>query len=152
MDRRAAEGGRHASQLTEGRHRYRGSPGFPAETLLYRAVVEQSPNPKRVFLVERYLPGVTEVDLSMAVRATTRVASLLSDGSVDVRHLVCTLIPVEEVVLCLFQAPSADAVAEVNQRADMPFERIVSALAVDIPVLGRPGFATPEGVRLGERR
>ena len=81
-----------------------------------------------MFLVERYLPGVTESDLSTIVSAAVLAATSMSADGHDVRYLASTLIPVDEVVLCLFEAESAHTVAEVNRLADVPFGRIVPAI------------------------
>jgi hypothetical protein len=38
-----------------------------------------------------------------------------------------TFIPAEEKCFCLFEASSAESVQEANERAGLPFERIVEA-------------------------
>ena len=42
-----------------------------------------------------------------------------------VSYLSSTLVPEDELVLCLFEAGSAQAVAEANARAAMAVDRIV---------------------------
>ena len=82
------------------------------------------------FLVERYLPGLTSEQLSAAAgaaKATT--ASMTSEGT-PVRYLRSTFIPGEDKCYCLFEGPSADVVKLANQRAQLPFERIVDAMHV----------------------
>jgi Nickel responsive protein SCO4226-like len=77
------------------------------------------------FLVERYLPGLSEEalrgDLARLAPATSGTA---------VRYICSTIVVEDESCLCHFEAPSAAAVAEVNQRANMPLDRIVPALPV----------------------
>ncbi len=93
----------------------------------------QKAKPGPVFLVERYMPGVTESDLSTIVSAAVLAARSMSADDHDVRYLASTLIPLDEVVLCLFEAESAHDVAEVNRLADVPFDRIVPAIRLMIP-------------------
>ena len=68
--------------------------------------------------------------------ATRQAAQSMSVEGHCVRHLSCTLILVDEVVLCL-HAQSVQDVAEVNQLADMPFDRIVPAVGPVISPAGR---------------
>jgi hypothetical protein len=42
--------------------------------------------------------------------------------------LSSTFLAEEETCLCRFEAPDRDAVAELNRRADFPFDRIVEAV------------------------
>ena len=79
------------------------------------------------FLVERYLPGLTPEQLgaaASAAKATT--ASMTSEGT-PVRYLRSTFIPGEDKCYCLFEGPSADVVKTANDRAQLPYERIVDA-------------------------
>jgi hypothetical protein len=48
----------------------------------------------------------------------------------DVRDLSCILIPSEEVVFSMYEGPSAAAVRQLNERADIPVSRIVEAIAM----------------------
>lgn len=85
-----------------------------------------------MFLVERYLPGMsTESMRAGAARAQSAAAGTA------VRYLGSTVIPEEEACFCTFEAPSAEAVAEVNERAAFPFARIVAGVAVEAQEQGR---------------
>jgi Protein of unknown function (DUF4242) len=77
------------------------------------------------FLVERYLPGMSEEALR---RALERLAS--ATRGTGVRYIGSTIVVEDESCFCHFDASSADAVAEVNERAGMPLDRIVPALRV----------------------
>jgi hypothetical protein len=82
------------------------------------------------FLVERYWPGVSEADLGAAVlRAHRSAATMLRQGK-RVRYMQATLVPDQETVLCLIEAESAELVAELNERARIPYDRIAEAVAV----------------------
>jgi Protein of unknown function (DUF4242) len=83
-----------------------------------------------VYVVERYLPGVSSSELERALvvlRRTTR--EMRSDGT-PVRYLGSTIVPDDEACFCEFEAPSQAAVAEANRRAGVAFDRIVPAVAV----------------------
>ena len=48
----------------------------------------------------------------------------------NVRYLGSTIVLRDEACFCQFEGPSADAVAEVNRQAGLPFDRIVTAVTV----------------------
>jgi len=79
------------------------------------------------YLVERYLPGITQEQLVAAARsARTTTAEMTSEGT-PVRYLRSTFVPGEEKCFCLFEGSSEAAVEEANVRAEIPFERIHAA-------------------------
>jgi hypothetical protein len=75
------------------------------------------------YLVESYL-AATATALDEARERASRTAEL-DDG---VRYLRTTFLPSDEVILHLFEAPSAAALREAGRRAALPFERIVEAV------------------------
>ncbi len=82
------------------------------------------------YMVERYLPGITSDQLAAAAgRAKSTTAQMTEEGT-PVRYLRSTFIPGEDKCFCLFDGPSADAVKEANERADIPFERVVEAMHI----------------------
>jgi hypothetical protein len=78
-------------------------------------------------MVERYLPGVTARDVEQAVRRTE--SAIVASGD-DVTYLRSTFVPSEQSVFCLFEAPSADAIREINLRAGFRVDRIVEVRSV----------------------
>ena len=82
------------------------------------------------YLVERYWPGVTSERLFEALERGRRVLEEMSNEGTRVCEISCTLIPGEEVVFSLYEGPSAVAVQQLNERASIPFSRIVEAIAV----------------------
>lgn len=78
-----------------------------------------------LYLVERYLPGMSEEALRSALE---RVAS--ATAGTPVRYIGSTIVVEDESCFCHFDAPSADVIAAVNERAGMPLDRIVPALRV----------------------
>jgi hypothetical protein len=83
-----------------------------------------------VYVVERYLPGMVRPDLERALRRLVRVTREMRSQGTEVRYLGSTIVPDDEACLSQFEAASADAVAEANRRARVPFDRIVPAVAV----------------------
>ena len=77
------------------------------------------------FLVERYLlsEGLDQLVASLAPLRGTQRSS--------VRYLASTFVPDDETCLCLFEACTAGSVATANERAGLPFDRIVRALVLD---------------------
>jgi Protein of unknown function (DUF4242) len=82
------------------------------------------------YLVERYLPDLSEADLRTALdRARARCAELSATGT-PVRYLGSTFLPGEEACLCRFEAEREETVARANELAELPFSRITEALAI----------------------
>lgn len=88
------------------------------------------------FLVERYLPGVTPEQLSAAAGAAKSTTATMATEGTPVRYLRSTFIPGEDKCYCLFEGPSADAVKTANERAQLPYERIVDAMHIAADDLG----------------
>ena len=74
------------------------------------------------FLVESYVAGPAAVD---DARERARRAAEIGEG---VRYVRTTFLPGDEVVLHLFEAPSASALDDAGRLAALPFERIVEAV------------------------
>jgi hypothetical protein len=83
-----------------------------------------------IFLVERYLPGLTEATaISLATRLETASRALRAEGP-SARWLGSTVLLYEETTFCAFRARSTDAVQALNEHASAPYERIVEALNI----------------------
>jgi hypothetical protein len=85
----------------------------------------------QTFLVERYWPDVTSEVLAAALERGRRVQLEMASEGRYVSHLRTTLISGDEAVFSLFEATSAEDVAELNRRAAIPFDRIVEAVAIE---------------------
>jgi hypothetical protein len=84
-----------------------------------------------VYVVERYLPGLTRANLLPGLSMLEpAIESMRSEGSA-VRYLGSTIVLGDEACFCQFDGASEAAVAEANRRAGLPFDRIVPALLVD---------------------
>ena len=84
----------------------------------------------RLFVVERYLPGITPEELrASAERLAEAAARLTADGE-EIRYLGSAFVPEEESCFCRFEAVSARGVEEVCRAAEFPYARILEAEAV----------------------
>jgi hypothetical protein len=75
------------------------------------------------YLVESYL-----ADSPAAVKAARERARAMEDERAGVRYVRTTFLPGDEVVLHLFEAPSAQALGKAGRLAEMRYERIVEAV------------------------
>jgi hypothetical protein len=83
-----------------------------------------------VYVVERYLPGLDQRQLVRQLGKLGKVTADLRSEGTRVHYLGSTIVPGDEACFCQFEAPSEAAVAEVNTRAGVPFDRIVEAVTV----------------------
>jgi hypothetical protein len=82
------------------------------------------------YLVERYWPGVTSELLLEALNRGRQVMEQMRAEGISVGGVTTILIPGEEVVFSVYQAPSATVVRHLNERAGIPVSRIVEAIRV----------------------
>jgi hypothetical protein len=83
------------------------------------------------YIVERYWPGVTEERLAQAIVRSKEVIALMNQEGTPIRYLRSTLVPGDEVVFSLYEGPSAEAIREANERAQIHFDRIVEAIDLE---------------------
>jgi hypothetical protein len=81
-----------------------------------------------MFIVERYLPAVRQGELAAAVDHDQRTADEMTAAGIPTRHLSTIYVPSDESCFSLFDAPSADALRQAQERAGIGFERIVEAV------------------------
>jgi muconolactone delta-isomerase len=74
------------------------------------------------------LPGVTVEDLAAAQRRAIEMGKELTAQGKQVRYIRSTFVPGENKCMCLFEAPNPENVKEANERANIPFTRIVPAM------------------------
>ena len=85
-----------------------------------------------VYLVDRDLPGITVDGLVAMQRAVMAMCQDFTSAGTPVRYLHGLFVPGEARCLSLFEADDDAVVAAVNERAQLPFTRIVEAL--DLPL------------------
>jgi hypothetical protein len=85
--------------------------------------------PPTCYLVEWYRTGVDEDQLGdISAGLDLSSTSLTAEGS-PVRCVYALAVPADEVVFGIFEADSADAVAQVCRRAGRPPTRLSAAIA-----------------------
>jgi uncharacterized protein DUF4242 len=94
-----------------------------------------------MFIVERYLPAVRHGELAAAVARDQRAAEGMTAAGISVRHLSTIYVPSDESCFSLFDAPSADALRQAQERAGIGFERIVQA--VQLPPQDQTRIGSP---------
>lgn len=76
------------------------------------------------YVVIRNLPGITPDALTSAGLRAKSCAAEMTDEGTPIRWLRSFFIPKAEQTHCYFDAPSTDAVKEINERANIPFSEI----------------------------
>lgn len=80
-----------------------------------------------VYMADRELPGISMEQLADAQRAAIQTSQQFTKEGKPVRYLRSMFVPEEAHCMCLFEADSAQTVREVNEKAGIPFKRIVEA-------------------------
>ena len=83
-----------------------------------------------VFVVERYLPGLSRSDLLRGLCRARASDARHRARRQAVRYLGSTIVLGDEACFCQFEGPSEAAVAEANRKAGLSFDRIVPAVTV----------------------
>jgi hypothetical protein len=81
-----------------------------------------------IYMVERQLPGITMDQLAGAQQAAISTSQQFTNQGKAVRYIRSTFVPGEAHCMCLFEASNANLVKEVNEKAKIPFTKIVEAL------------------------
>ena len=76
------------------------------------------------YVVIRHLPGITPEGLTGAGLRAKSCATEMTEEGTPIQWLRSFFIPETEQTHCYFEAPSPDAVKEVNERANIPFSEI----------------------------
>ncbi len=81
-----------------------------------------------VYMVERDLPGITMEQLARAQRSAVETSQRFTEEAKPVRYIRSTYVPDEAHCMCLFEAPDAAMVEEVNKAAHIPYTRVVEVM------------------------
>ena len=85
-----------------------------------------------VYVVERYLPGLDQRKLVRMLRRLGNATEELRAEGTPVQYLGSTIVPGDEACFCQFEGASKAAVVQANERAGVPFARIVAAITVPV--------------------
>jgi hypothetical protein len=86
----------------------------------------------RMFLVERYWPGIDEPGARAVVASLESAARTMSAEGSPIEHVGSILMPADQVVFSLITAVDEAAVRALNARADVPLDRIAAAIGLGI--------------------
>ena len=81
-----------------------------------------------IYIADRNLPGVTLEQLAAAQKAAIETSQRFTEEGKPVRYVRTAWVPSESRVMCMFEAPDAQLVRDVNEVAGIPFTRIVEAM------------------------
>ena len=81
-----------------------------------------------VYVVERDLPGITMDQLAAAQKAAIETGKEFTAQGKNVRYIRSMYVPGDDKSMCLFEAPNAELVKEVNVAAKIPFTEVKEAL------------------------
>jgi len=81
---------------------------------------------RRIFLVERFVPGGAVA----TAREHACEARVAAEAANRIQHVTTILLPDDESSFCLFRADSIQEVRLLNDRACLPYVRIVRAVTV----------------------
>ncbi len=81
-----------------------------------------------VYMADRILPGLTLEQLAAMQQAAVETSQRFTAEGKPVRYLRGSWVPSESHVMCLFEAPNAKLVQEVNEAAGIPFDRVIEAV------------------------
>jgi hypothetical protein len=82
------------------------------------------------YLVERYLPGVSEAELRIALERLHEACAELSARGNPIRYVGSMFLPEEETCFCRLDGDSPGTAATANEIAQLPFARITAGLAI----------------------
>ena len=81
-----------------------------------------------VYMADRNLPGISMEELAAAQQAAIVTSEKFTAEGKPVRYIRSTWVPGDSRCMCLFEAPDASLVREVNDEAQIPYSRVIEAL------------------------
>ena len=82
----------------------------------------------QVYMVERSLKGISMDQLAAAQRRAISTAAEMSAQGTPVRYIRSTFVPDSGQCMCLFAAEGEENVKSLNEKASIPFDKVVPAL------------------------
>jgi hypothetical protein len=79
-----------------------------------------------LYAAKCYWPGVSEAELKHTAARAAENSS--RDALSHVRYIGSLLFRDDELVLCMFEAPSRSAAKRASERAGVPFERVMESV------------------------
>jgi hypothetical protein len=85
----------------------------------------------QTFMVECYWPGTIDEKTPETVNRAIQLAGEPVSGTA-VRFLGCILVPADGMALLLFSASSEDIVRRIGRLSELPFDRIVDSIHIEL--------------------
>ena len=82
----------------------------------------------QVYMVERSLKGIPMDQLAAAQQRAIGTAEEMRAAGTPIRYIRSTFVPDSGQCLCLFSADDAGQVRALNEKAGIPFDKVVAAL------------------------
>ena len=82
----------------------------------------------KTFAVKRSLPGITMEQLGDAQKAAIEMSNQLTEEGTDVKYIRSNFSPGDFSCTCIFEAINEEAVKTVNEKAAIPFDKIIEVL------------------------
>jgi hypothetical protein len=79
-------------------------------------------------MVERSLKGISMEQLGAAQQRAIRTAQEMTAQGTPIRYIRSTFVPDSGQCMCLFDGSDAEQVKLLNQKANIPFDKVVPAL------------------------
>lgn len=84
-------------------------------------------------MAECFWPGVTAQQVADTGERVRQAAAALTPEGCLARYIGSILVPTDEIALCVFEAASPAAAAELNRQAAIPSERILEIVRMGSP-------------------
>jgi len=82
----------------------------------------------KTFAVKRSLPGITLEQLGDAQKAAIEMSHQLTEEGTEVKYIRSSFSPDDSSCTCTFEAVNEEAVKTVNEKAAIPFDKIIEVL------------------------
>jgi len=79
------------------------------------------------WIVEHYGPSLTSEAFRVTAKQLRRTAAAMARDGTRIRYRHSTIVPADEVALCVIDAASLEVVQALYQRAGVRFDRILTA-------------------------
>jgi hypothetical protein len=83
----------------------------------------------RLWLVEQYVPSASTDELRRRVALVRTTVSAMDPAGASVRIVTVTIVPGDEAVLCVVEAPTESVVRDIWHQGGVPIDRISPALS-----------------------
>ncbi|MDQ3707086.1 MAG: DUF4242 domain-containing protein [Chloroflexota bacterium] len=83
-----------------------------------------------IYIVERFLPGMSQeqvAQIQQSEKNLNQAAEAAEAAGAEIRHIRTIYVPGEVHYMSMFEAPDPESLRAANERAELPFTRIIEA-------------------------